>query len=88
MNRALALLVVVTLGAPAEAATSRSPVASTTILPRMAWRPSLLSQMTPLIVASSTMARLNQLCRRRLTLASAIISFDTRLKPSGSKAAA
>src|SRR5262249_29046841 len=35
-------------GAPAEAATSRSPVASTTILPRMAWRPSLLSTTTPL----------------------------------------
>ena len=38
-------------GAPAEAATSRSPVASTTISPMIACRPLLLSQTTPVMSA-------------------------------------
>ena len=75
-------------GAPAEAATSRSPVASTTTRPRIAWRPLLLSQTTPVMRPSSTSACENHECRRSSMRCSATISSATRLKPSGSKAAA
>ncbi len=41
-------------GAPARAATSPSPVASMTRFARIAWRPDLLSVITPVIEPSST----------------------------------
>lgn len=75
-------------GAPAEAATSRSPVASITTLPRMASRPLLVSQTTPLTSPSSTSVRENQECRRKSMPACCTISSEARLKASGSKAAA
>ena len=51
-------------GAPADAATSRSPVASITTSPRIASRPLLVSQITPLTWPSSTSVRENHECRR------------------------
>ena len=75
-------------GAPAEAATSRSPVVSITTLPRIASRPLLVSQTTPLTWPSSTSVRENHECRRRLMPACCTISSEARLKASGSKAAA
>jgi len=75
-------------GAPADAATSRSPVASTTTRPRIAWRPLFVSQTTPVMRPSSTSACENHECRRSSIRCCATISSATRLKPSGSKAAA
>src|SRR5260370_479954 len=54
----------------------------------MASRPALVSQITPVMRPSATMARLNQECRRRLIAFSATRSLATRFQPSGSKAAA
>lgn len=73
---------------PADAATSRSPEASTITEPMMACRPSFVSQMTPVAWPSSTMVLENQECVCRCTPASVTMSFDARLNASGLKAAA
>ena len=74
--------------APAAAATSRSPVVSITMSAMIASRPAFVSQITPRMRPSCTIALENHECSRTFTPASAIISFETRFQPSGSNAAA
>ena len=54
----------------------------------IAWRPALVSQITPRMRPSRTIALENQECSRTSTPLSAIMSLETRFQPSGSKAAA
>ena len=71
--------------APAAANRSPSPVASTTILARIAWRPDLLSKTAPADRrCRSTIASTPQQCRKTLTPASSIISTMRYLTASAS----
>ena len=69
-------------GAPADAATSRSPVASMTTSPRIAWRPLLVSQTTPVMRPSSTSACENHECRRS---SMPLLAPPSRARPASSR---
>ena len=73
-------------GAPARKAMSASPVASITRFASTAWRPDLLSVITPWMAPPSRMGATAVQCSRGCTPALVIISSATNLKLSASSA--
>jgi hypothetical protein len=74
--------------APARANMSPSPEVSTTTLARIAWRPALLSKITPVAVPSSTSGRAAQAWNTIRTPARSSISWLLSFIRSGSSVGA